>query len=81
VLARCLGHGAYPVGLDEIPAKPKFDVPMENISLTKGDAFHSHGYAMMELDGPAARVSYYQDSDAEDQPMFVESFGAAAAGH
>jgi predicted phosphodiesterase len=81
VLARCLGHGAYPVGLDEIPAKPKFDVPMENVFLTKGEAFHSHGYAMMELDGPAARVSYYQDSDPENRPMFVESFGAAAAGH
>jgi predicted phosphodiesterase len=80
VLARCLGHGAYPVGLDEIPTKPKFDVPMENVFLTRGDAFHSHGYAMMELDGPAARVSYYQDSDPENQPMFVESFGAAAAG-
>jgi len=36
---------------------------------------------MMELDGPAARVSYYQDSDPENRPMFVESFGAAAAGH
>jgi 3',5'-cyclic AMP phosphodiesterase CpdA len=81
VLARCLGHGAYPVGVTEIPATPRFDVPMENVVLTKGDAFYSHGYAMMELDGPAARVSYYQDSDHEDQPMFVESFGTAAAGH
>ena len=55
---------------------------MENVFLTKGDVFHSHGYAIMDLDGPAARVSYYQDSDAEDKPMFVESFGgAAAAGH
>jgi len=78
VLARCLGHGAYPVGIDEIPANPRFDVPMENVFLHKGDAFHSHGYAVMDLDGPAARVSYYQDSDPEDQPMFVESFGAAA---
>jgi predicted phosphodiesterase len=80
VLARCLGHGAYPVGITEIPAKPRFDVPMENVFLTKGEAFHSHGYAMMELDGPAARVSYYQDSDPEDRPMFVENFGAAVAG-
>jgi predicted phosphodiesterase len=80
VLARCLGHGAYPVGIDEIPAKPRFDVPMENVLLHKGDAFHSHGYAVMDLDGPAARVSYYQDSDPEDQAMFVESFGAATAG-
>jgi predicted phosphodiesterase len=79
VLARCLGHGAYPVGVTEIPAKPRFDVPMESVALTKGDAFHSHGYAMMELDGPLARVSYYQDCDPEEQPMFVENFGAAAA--
>jgi predicted phosphodiesterase len=75
VLARCLGHGAYPVGINEIPAKPRFDVPMENVLLHKGDAFHSHGYAIMDLDGPAARVSYYQDSDPEDHAMFVESFG------
>ncbi len=81
VLARCLGHGAYPVGITEIPDKPQFDVPMENVFLTRGGAFHSHGYAIMELDGPAARVSYYQDSDPENLPMFVESFGAAAAGH
>jgi predicted phosphodiesterase len=81
VLARCLGHGAYPVGVDEIPAKPQFDVPMESVFLTKGDEFHSHGYAVMDLDGPAAHVAYYQDSDPEDKPMFVESFGAAAAAH
>ena len=81
VLARCLGHGAYPVGITEIPAKPQFDVPMESVLLTRGDAFYAHGYAMMELDGPAARVSYYQDSDPEDRPMFVENFGTAAAGH
>lgn len=81
VLARCLGHGAYPVGITELPAKPKFNVPMENVVLTKGSSFYSHGYAIMDLDGPAARVAYYQDSDPEDQPMFVESFGAAAAAH
>lgn len=81
VLARCLGHGAYPVGITELPAKPKFNVPMENVVLTKGDSFYSHGYAVMDLDGPAARVAYYQDSDPEDQPMFAESFGAAAAAH
>ncbi|HUB33419.1 MAG TPA: metallophosphoesterase [Bryobacteraceae bacterium] len=78
VLARCLGHGAYPVGITEIPPKPRFEVPMQNVTLTKGTAFYSHGYAIMDLDGPAARVGYYQDSDPEDSPMFMESFGAAA---
>jgi predicted phosphodiesterase len=78
VMARCLGHGAYPVGITEIPATPQFDVPMENVVLTKGDSFYSHGYAIMDLDGRAARVSYYQDSDPEDRAMYSESFGAAA---
>jgi hypothetical protein len=32
----------------------------------------------VDLDGPAARVCYYQDSDPEDKPMYLESFGAAA---
>jgi predicted phosphodiesterase len=81
VTARCLGHGAYPVGITEIPAHPRFDVPLRDVTLAKGDDFYSHGYCIMELDGPTARVSYYQDSDAEDKPMFVENFGAAAAGH
>jgi predicted phosphodiesterase len=80
VLARCLGHGAYPVGINEIPAEPRFDVPMENVTLAKGKSFHAHGYAIMDLDGPAAKVSYYQDTDPEDKAMFVENFGAAAAG-
>ena len=81
VLARCLGHGAYPVGITEIGA-PKFpQVPVNPAGiLSKGESFYSHGYAIMELDGPSARVSYYQDSDPEDQPMFVENVGASAAG-
>jgi predicted phosphodiesterase len=78
VVARCLGHGAYPVGITEIGV-PKFkEVPMENVVLTKGDSFYSHGYAIIDLDGPAARVWYYQDSDPEDRAMYSESFGAAA---
>jgi len=79
VLARCIGHGAYPVGKNEIPAAPKFNVPMQNVVLSKGDSFYSHGYVIMDLDGPAARVAYYQDSDPEDSAMYIETFGAAAA--
>jgi len=79
VLARCLGHGAYPVGRDELAPVPRFEVPMQNVVLSKGDSFYSHGYAIMDLDGPAARVAYYQDSDPEDHPMYLESFGTAAA--
>jgi hypothetical protein len=75
VLGRCIGHGAYPVGITEIPDKPKFpDVPLEPVTLAKGPSFYSHGYLVMDLDGPSASVSYYQDSDPEDHPMWSENF-------
>jgi predicted phosphodiesterase len=81
VLARCIGHGAYPVGITEIADKPQHpEVPLEAVTLTKGLSFYSHGYVIMDIDGPTAHVSYYQDSDPEDQPMFTESYGAAVAG-
>jgi predicted phosphodiesterase len=81
VLGRCIGHGAYPVGITEIASKPKHpEVPLEDVTLTKGLSFFSHGYAIMDLDGASARVAYYQDSDPEDHPMWTETFGAAAAG-
>jgi len=35
------------------------------VTLAKGPSFYSHGYLVMDLDGPAASVSYYQDSDAK----------------
>ena len=81
VLGRCVGHGAYPVGITEIAAKPKFpEVPLEPVSLTKGSSFYAHGYVIMDLDGATAKVAYYQDSDAEEHAMFTETYGAAAAG-
>ncbi len=81
VLGRCIGHGAYPVGVTEISDQPKFaNVPLENVTLTKGPAFYAHGYTMVELNGAAAKVSYYQDSDPEDVAMFTETWGAQAAG-
>jgi predicted phosphodiesterase len=80
VLGRCIGHGAYPVGITEIADKPKFpNVPLENVTLAKGPSFYSHGYVVMDLDGSAAQVSYYQDSDPEDHPMFTERLGKEPA--
>jgi predicted phosphodiesterase len=73
VLGRCIGCGAFPVGIEEIPSKPKFpDVPIEGVRLGKGPGLYNHGYVMMELDGPNATVSYYQDSD-ENTPLFKEN--------
>jgi len=74
VLARCLGHGALPVGLDE-RSRPNFpEVPRENIRLGAGSAFYKSGYAIMDLDGPAAKVSYYEDG-REDTPLYSETLG------
>jgi Calcineurin-like phosphoesterase len=71
-LARCVGHGAFPVGLGEVPAQPKYpEIEIENFRLKAGDVFYAHGYAIMELDGKSGRVSYYQDTD-EANPVFVD---------
>jgi hypothetical protein len=79
VLARCIGHGAYPVGITEIKG-PRFpNVPVEPAGvLAKGASFYSHGYAIMDIDGKAASISYYQDSDPEHKAMFVEDIEAVA---
>ncbi len=75
----CLGHGAFPVGMDETPHEPKYpDVPVtkdadgNNVRLGTTAGLYNHGYAIIELDGPAGKVSYYQDSD-EDTPMLQQS--------
>jgi predicted phosphodiesterase len=79
VLARCIGHGAFPIGLGEVSAKPKFpEVPVVT-GLTLGDngVFLNHGYVIIDLAGSDATIAYYQDSD-EDQPQFTEALGAQA---
>lgn len=75
----CLGHGAFPVGVDETPYNPKYpNVPVtkdadgNNIRLDATAGLYNHGYAIIELDGPAGKVSYYQDSD-EVTPMLQQS--------
>lgn len=75
----CMGHGAFPVGQDEVPARPKYpDVPLRknsdgsDIRLGVTDGLYNHGYAIIELNGASGSVSYYQDSD-EDTPMYTQS--------
>lgn len=75
----CLGHGAFPVGEDETPSQAKYaDVPLlknadgNNIVLGTTAGLYNHGYAIIDLDGAAGTLSYYQDSD-EDNPMFQQS--------
>jgi len=75
----CLGHGAFPVGIDELPKAPKYpDVPLikgddgEPIRLDSTGGIYNHGYAIIDIDGATGQVAYYQDSD-EDTPMFRQS--------
>jgi predicted phosphodiesterase len=78
VLARCIGHGAFPVGVTEIPATPKFpDVPLAPLRLGDDGCFFNHGYAIMDLAGNTATISYYQDTD-ETTPQYTETLAAVA---
>jgi hypothetical protein len=65
--------------MDELPKDPKYaDVPVikdasgKNMRLGITDGQYNHGYAIIEIDGAAGKVSYYQDSD-EDTPMLTQS--------
>jgi len=62
---RCIGGSAFPVGKDEMVDLPKNpDVPFnKEVLLSKGPAFYQHCYAMIELDGPKATISYCEDSN------------------
>jgi hypothetical protein len=78
VLARCIGHGAFPVGIDEIPVAPKFaEVPVAPVRLGTTGPFYNHGYLIMDLAGNTATLSYYQDTD-EATPQYTEILAAVA---
>jgi len=72
VLARCLGHGAFPVLVSK-PPKVQHPEIAANDAIRPGQNgnFFCHGYAIMELNGCEATVSYYQDTD-EDNPQWVD---------
>lgn len=69
VLARCIGHGAFPVPVD-INEAAAADVPLEDVRLDKDQAggLFLHGYTIVTLAGKAATATYYQyngDTDEE----------------
>ncbi|MEP6715958.1 MAG: hypothetical protein ABJC09_10315, partial [Terriglobia bacterium] len=79
VLGRCIGHGAFPIGISEAATLKYHDVPVvPNLELGQGDAFMNHGYAILDIDGDAAGISYFQDTD-EDEAMFSEALERAQA--
>ncbi|MGH9355528.1 MAG: metallophosphoesterase family protein [Terriglobia bacterium] len=77
---RCLGHAAFPVGVDELPSAPIFsNVPVitkdssgKSIKLGQTDGLYNHGYAILDLDGASGAIAYYQDTD-EQNPLFAET--------
>lgn len=71
VLGRCIGHGAFPIGADEIPVLKHAEIPVESLKLS-GDPFLDHGYVIVDLNGSAATISYFVSSD-ENKPVFTET--------
>jgi len=71
VRARCIGHGAYPVGLTEIPdisGAAEFALDQAIAPQQKGQAFYDNGYALLRLNGPTATVTYYAvDEDGNER--------------
>lgn len=62
---RCIGGSAFPVGNFEMPTTHvNPDVPLiTDVALSKGSAFYQHCYSVIKLDGPNAKVLYYEDRD------------------
>ncbi|MBM3814575.1 MAG: hypothetical protein FJW20_23360 [Acidimicrobiia bacterium] len=81
VLARCIGHAAFPVGVGEA-VKPDPNIPMENVTLSPDSigGLFQHGYAMLELNGPSARATYYMCDATKltETALYTETLGAAA---
>ena len=72
---RCVGCSAIPVFVREDPYKVKYeDVPVLPPMLGNNGDVYNRGYAIMQLDGPKATVSYYQDSDGGNA-LYVEELG------
>lgn len=81
ILARCIGHGAFPVGVNEL-LPPDPNIPAEAVKL---DPDHlggllQNGYAMVQLSGPAAEITYWQYDATTDEEalLYREAIPAGA---
>jgi hypothetical protein len=80
---RCIGHGAIPALVEAKPYSPNPRVPNppqlvedpanpgQPLRLGIVDQSYAHGFVILQLDGPQATASYYQESDW-GQPMYRE---------
>ncbi len=74
ILGRCIGHGAFPVSLMPPLTLCHHDIPLENVSLASDPGgFYRHGYVLMNMDGPAAHLSYIQfDAETGEENILFE---------
>lgn len=69
---RCIGCGAFPVGIGELPAvQANPNVPVKDVRLGKRGDFYQHGYAVLALKGAGGSVEYFQDGH-ENSPVYRE---------
>ena len=73
-LGRCIGCAAVPVAVSSLDLdRPEFpDVPREPVRLGNDGVLYNLAYAIVDLDGPNATVTYWQDSD-EKTPLWTET--------
>jgi 3',5'-cyclic AMP phosphodiesterase CpdA len=80
VLARCIGHGAFPVDVDEKVSR-NASIPVSQVTVAVGSdgAQYQHGYVIMDLAGASAKATYYQfdAGTQEETEAFSESIPAA----
>ena len=76
VLGRCIGHGAFPVPVD-LPTTSFDEVPIENVSLARDNTggLFQHGYVLLNLNGKAAKATYYQYDADSDREMALYTEG------
>ena len=61
VLGRCVGHGAFPVGRDELgKVNPEIKIKDVELGLDRSGGLFQHGYVIVELKGDQAAAAYFQ---------------------
>lgn len=76
---RCIGSGAIPVAVADAPyAVGDPSIPFEASALLDDDgAVFSHGFAVLEIDGPRGTISYIQVPDPHGRnPIWADRFDA-----
>jgi len=72
VLGRCAGHGAFPVGVDELgKLGGGFAIKNVKLALDPTGGLFQHGYIMMELTGNRAVVRYFQFDSASGAELEI----------